>query len=112
MATVTTPAFVAALLAIFEGLARGGASRQVVVVVAAAVIRLGHVGTEMVARLAAIEPVVVARVLAARAGRPAAIPGDARLRRNLAAHHGFGLGPEVLLGLPLDLRRRHHNPCH
>ena len=61
---------------------------------------------EVDARLRAIAPVLTELVSAGAAGRVPAVSGSARLRRNVAAHSGFGEGPAVVEATTADLKRR------
>ena len=97
-----------------------GASRHVVAATAAAVTRVVLAGTtdaageppdqavceEVEARVGAMRPVLKEKVMAAVEGRPEAVPGAARLLRNIAAHAGFGEGGEVLQATTAELRKR------
>ena len=80
--------------AIFEGLARGGAARQVVAAAAAAVVRCAaclefepeekHLSCEVEERLQAVRPTLEAGL------QGKAVCGSARAKRNLAVHN-FGI---------------------
>ena len=92
-----------------------GASRQVVAAVAAAAVRAAQadlpcdedeVKEEVDARMHAITPVLREQVAAGREGRQARVPGNTRVKRNIAVHAGFGEGPAVVEGSAKELRRR------
>jgi hypothetical protein len=61
---------------------------------------------ELEARMNAIAPVLSERIRAAVEERPPLVTGGARAKRNLAEHSGFGLGPKVLEGSAIELKRR------
>ena len=90
-----------------------GAHRRVVAAVAASAVRAAADGNtageqqeEVEASLRVMQPVLVELVSAGAAGREPAISGVARLRRNVAAHAGFGEGPQVVEESVAELRRR------
>ena len=91
---------------ILAGLVRAGASRWHVAATAAALLRgldgegagqvPPEVAEEVMARERLSRPVLVERALAGTEGRPAALDGSTRARRNLGQHALFG-EPELLL---------------
>jgi hypothetical protein len=99
-----------------RGAVSGGASRQVAAAVTAAAMKVAlgadgsydnrGSGSELGARLSAIRPVLAERIGAAVDGRQPRIPGNTRLRRNVAEHVGFGNGSDALAGSAADLKRR------
>ena len=92
----------------FQGAAKGGAARHSLAAMVAALVRsaapcgmqLGEdelsVGPEVVARLAAIQPVLAAKVQAGAEGQKAQLTGQQRASRNVAEHCLLGEGAEVL----------------
>jgi hypothetical protein len=67
---------------------------------------LEQVQQELAARLRAVKPVILEHIVAAASGRAPAVPGDARVKRNVAVHVGFGEGAGLLSQPAQELRRR------
>jgi hypothetical protein len=60
---------------------------------------------DLEARMGAIAPVLGEQIQAAREERLPQVSGGARAKRNVAVHTGFGMGPQVVAGSDLDLKR-------